>query len=116
MCARFMEIWRQPKGRMTRQKKVRERDGDLCRVFGCSRAADHVHHIIFRGRGGTHALGNQISVCAPHHRAIHNGWIRVWGEAPHGLTWQLGVRPGLPPLIEYAPAGDDAPVLAAATA
>ena len=114
MCARFMEIWRQPKRRSSRQKKIRDRDGGFCQVPGCSRAANHVHHIIFRGRGGTHALENQVSVCAPHHRAIHNGWIRVWGEAPYGLTWQLGVRPGLPPLIEYAPTGNGASVLAAA--
>jgi HNH endonuclease len=105
-----MEIWRQPKGRMTRQRKVRERDGELCRVPMCSRAADDVHHIIFRSRGGTHALENQVSVCAAHHRAIHNGWIRVWNDAPDRLTWQLGVRPGLPPLIEYAATGDGASV------
>jgi hypothetical protein len=43
------------------------------------------------------------------------GWIRVWGEAPHALTWQLGVRPGLPPLLEYAASGNGAPVLVAAT-
>src|SRR5919109_3177983 len=116
MCARFMEILRQPQGRMTRQKKVRERDGGLCRVPGCSRAADDVHHIIFRSKGGGHELENQVSVCAPHHRAIHCGWIRVWGDAPDRLTWQLGVRPGLPPLIEYVATGDGAPVLVAETA
>jgi hypothetical protein len=116
MCARFMEVWRQPKGRMTRQKRVRERDGGLCRVPGCSRPADDVHHIIFRSKGGGHELENQVSVCAPHHRAIHCGWIRVWGDAPDRLTWQLGVRPGLPPLIEYVATGDGAPVLVAPTA
>jgi hypothetical protein len=116
MCARFMEVWRQPPGRRTRQKKVRDRDGGLCGVPGCSRAAAHVHHIIFRSRGGTHGLENQVSLCAAHHRAIHMGWIRVWGEAPHGLTWQLGVRPGLPPLLEFGPTGNGPPVLVAATA
>jgi hypothetical protein len=114
MCARFMEVWRQPKRRSSRQKKIRDRDGGFCQVPGCSRAADDVHHIIFRSRGGMHRPENQVSICAPHHRAIHNGWIRVWGHAPHGLTWQLGVRPGLPPLLEYAPTGDGAPVLAVA--
>ena len=99
---------------MTRQKRVRERDQGLCCVPGCSRAATDVHHIIFRSKGGSHRLENQVSLCAAHHRAIHMGWIRVWGEAPDRLTWQLGVRPGLPPLIEYAPTGDGAPVLAAA--
>jgi HNH endonuclease len=116
MCARFMDIWRQPRGRMTRQKKVRERDEGLCRVPGCSRSATEVHHIIFRSRGGTHRLENQVSLCAAHHRAIHMGWIRVWGEAPDRLTWQLGVRPGLPPLLEYTATGNGAPVLTAATA
>jgi hypothetical protein len=116
MCARFMEVWRQPRGRMTRQKKVRERDGGLCRVPCCSREANDVHHIIFRSKGGTHRLENQVSICAPHHRAIHNGWIRVRGDAPDRLTWQLGVRPGLPPLIEYAATGNGSAVLVAATA
>jgi hypothetical protein len=116
MCARFMEIWRQPRRRRTRQKRVRDRDGGLCRVPGCSRAAADVHHIIFRSRGGTHGLENQVSLCAAHHRAIHMGWIRVWGEAPHNLTWQLGVRPGLPPLLEYAPAANGGPVLVTAAA
>lgn len=114
MCARFMEVWRRPRGRSTRQKKVRERDEGLCRVPGCSRAATDVHHIIFRSRGGSHRLENQVSVCAAHHRAIHMGWIRVWGEAPHGLTWQLGVRPGLPPLLEYVSQVNGAAVCVAA--
>jgi hypothetical protein len=34
MCARFMEIWRQPKGHRSRQRKIRERDGGLCQVPG----------------------------------------------------------------------------------
>ncbi|HWE23256.1 MAG TPA: HNH endonuclease, partial [Myxococcales bacterium] len=116
MCARFMEVWRQPRGRSTRQKKVRDRDEGLCRVPGCSRAVAEVHHIIFRSKGGSHALENQISLCAAHHRAIHMGWIRVWGEAPDRLIWQLGVRPGFPPLLEYVSTADGAPVLVGAVA
>ncbi|HWE26331.1 MAG TPA: HNH endonuclease signature motif containing protein, partial [Myxococcales bacterium] len=72
MCARFMEVWRQPKRRSTRQQKVRDRDEGLCRVPGCSRAGQHDHHIDFRSRGGGDELSNQVLVCAAHHRAIHN--------------------------------------------
>jgi hypothetical protein len=116
MCSRFMEIWRPPRRRGTVQRKARDRDRGLCQVPFCSRAATPVHHIVFRSHGGGNGLENLTSLCPAHHHAVHMGWIRVWGEAPDRLTWQLGVRPGLPPLLEYTATADGAPVLVAATA
>ena len=47
-----------------------------------------------------HFHGNQ--------RGVHAGLVRIEavdGEAPDGLRYELGLRPGLPPLERYA-AGD----------
>jgi len=34
---------------------------------------------------------NQNAVCPFHHlRCIHDGYLRVFGRAPDGLTWFLG--------------------------
>jgi hypothetical protein len=112
MCRRFRRVWVEPRGRNTVQTRVRARDGELCQVPGCSRAAEHVHHIVYRSQGGSDDPENLVSLCHAHHHAVHMGWIRVWGRAPGELHWQLGVRPGLPPLVEYHPAAE-CPVLAA---
>src|SRR5881409_2577129 len=43
---------------------------------------------------------NRVTVCAGHHlHGIHAGRIRAWGAAPDRITWELGVRPGRPPLL-----------------
>ena len=93
---------------MTPAKKAKALDGWVCQVPGCSRAADDGHHVKFRSQGGSDELKNRTSLCAGHHlRGVHMGWIRVEGEAPDGLRWQLGVRTGLPPLAVFAPGGLD---------
>jgi hypothetical protein len=50
----FIETWKPEalKQRATLQRKILERDGGVCQVPGCSRAADHVHHIRYRSAGG----------------------------------------------------------------
>jgi hypothetical protein len=45
---------------------------------------------VFRSRGGRDAPANLVSLCAAHHlHGIHAGHLRVHGEAPHALTWEL---------------------------
>jgi 5-methylcytosine-specific restriction endonuclease McrA len=58
---------------------------------GCSRAAAHAHHLVYRSLGGADEPANLVSLCAAHqlHR-VHRGWIRVEGRAPEGLRWRLG--------------------------
>jgi len=57
----------------------------------------HSHHIEFRSKGGSDELHNQGGQCDGHHLGgVHAGTIKVWGRAPDGLTWQLGLRPGRP--------------------
>ena len=65
-----------------------------------SRRNLHDHHLLFRSRGGGNARDNRITVCAWHHlRGIHQGRVRAWGTAPDAVTWELGTRPGQPPLL-----------------
>ena len=81
------------------------RDGWRCTVPGCSSRRNlHDHHVLFRSRGGDNSRSNRIAVCAAHHlHGIHASVIRAWGEAPDSITWDLGVRPGQPPLLRFGP-------------
>ena len=57
-------------------------------------------HVLYRSRGGEHAWGNRVAICAWHHlRGIHRGIIKVSGQAPDDLVWEIGLRRGRPPLL-----------------
>ena len=101
-CERLLrhvqDEWRaQPRHR----DPVFERDGWRCTVPACSSRRNlHDYHVLFRSRGGDNARDNRVTVCAGHHlHGIHAGRIRAWGAAPDRITWELGVRPGRPPLL-----------------
>jgi hypothetical protein len=69
------------------------RDGGLCTVPRCSRAADHVRHVRFRAAGGPREPWNETSLCAIHHlRGVHAGNVGISGRAPDGLAFALGER------------------------
>ena len=80
------------------------RDGWRCTVPACSSRRNlHDHHVLFRSRGGHNLPTNRITVCAAHHlHGIQAGVVRAWGEAPDGVTWELGVRAGQEPLLRFA--------------
>jgi hypothetical protein len=86
-----------------RPDPVAERDGYRCAVPGCtSRCNHHDHHIHFRSRGGSDDLDNRILLCAFHHqRCLHAGFMRVTGQAPDGLLFELGLRTTGDPLAVY---------------
>jgi hypothetical protein len=79
------------------------RDGWRCTVPACSSRRNlHDHHIRFRSRGGDNARDNRTVVCAAHHlHGIHAGVVRAAGTAPDAIEWDLGVRPGAPPLLRF---------------
>jgi len=91
------------KGRVRRAERVYARDGWRCTVPGCSSYRNlERHHVVFRSRGGSHALANRTTLCAwHHHRGVHAGRVRCTGNAPDGLRFELGLRPGRPPLLVY---------------
>jgi hypothetical protein len=47
--------------------------------------------------GGPTEKANLVLVCSTHHRLIHEGKVRVRGEAPGGLIW---TRADGTPLLE----------------
>src|SRR2546428_5218073 len=97
-----IEVWEKasPKKNAVRNR-VMKRDLGLCQVPGCGGPGRHRHHVEFLSAGGADDEENQIWVCPAHHlQCIHNRWVHVTGKAPHELRWQLGVRPGYPPLLD----------------
>jgi hypothetical protein len=76
--------------------KVIARDGYRCTVPGCrSRRGLQAHHVIWRSRGGPDEMWAMSTLCAVHHHhGVHEGWVEVTGEAPHNLSWRLGVIDG----------------------
>jgi 5-methylcytosine-specific restriction endonuclease McrA len=97
----FIETWKDALAeRSTPKKRAMARDGGLCQVPGCSRAADDEHHLWFRSRGGGDEEANLASMCKPHHlRGVHGGYIRVSGRAPDRLRWELTRRAGAGPNV-----------------
>ncbi len=68
---------------------VRTRDRSRCVVPGCRhvRFID-LHHQHPRARGGAHTLENVISLCAQHHRLVHEGVLAIEGTPSTGLVVQ----------------------------
>jgi hypothetical protein len=83
--------------------RVFARDGWRCAVPGCTSMQNlHDHHIRFRSAGGPHTPENRITLCAFHHlRGVHGGLVRCTGQAPDGLRWEMGLRPGVTPRLAY---------------
>jgi hypothetical protein len=114
----FADTWRdhvqEPR---TVSQKVRKRDRCRCQVPGCSRPAVHAHHITPRSQGGGDEPENQVSLCAFHHLVgIHGGYLRVSGQAPDGLTWEVGPRHAPRDARRWLGLLDDAPAATARAA
>jgi len=105
MLDHALDAWGADEPRTQREHRVFERDGWRCTVPGCTSYRNlHDHHIRFRSAGGTDELANRTTLCAFHHlRGVHAGRVRCRGEAPHGLRFELGLRPDRPPLVVYGP-------------
>lgn len=66
---------------------VDRRDSHCCRVcrarvggVGMLQAVHH-HHLQYRSRGGAHETANVVSLCVKCHHAVHNGDMRISGDA-----------------------------------
>jgi hypothetical protein len=83
--------------------KVFARDGWRCTAPGCTSMQNlHSHHIRFRSAEGSDDMANRITLCAFHHlRGVHAGLLWCAGRAPDGLRWEMGIRPGVRPLLSY---------------
>ena len=71
------------------------RDDGCCQFPGCDLLGRlHAHHIVHREHHGPHQLDNLITLCAFHHRLVHEGGYRI-----EVLLGQVLVhRPGREPL------------------
>lgn len=69
-----------------RRAAVVERDGGRCRA--CGWPGDHVHHVVYRSRGGGHDTSNLIVLCLRCHQLIHDKLLTVEGNANSGLIWK----------------------------
>ena len=81
--------------RFTRDYAILKRDRFRCQVPGCNcRRNLHVHHIIWRSKGGGEEESNKITLCATHHLYILHGLLtlKIEGTAPHNLTFTFGPR------------------------
>ena len=57
---------------------------------------------LFRSAGGSDELSNRTTLRVWHHlRGVHAGRVRCTGAAPEGLRFELGLRGGKPPLLDY---------------
>ncbi len=103
MLGHALATWTLRDPEKPRPDPVFERDGYLCAVPGCSsRMSFHDHHVVFRSHQGSNDMENLLTLCAFHHqRCLHAGRLRIRGLAPDRLVFELGVRPGAPPLARY---------------
>ena len=103
MLDHVLSTWGVLDGKLAARHKVFARDGWRCAVPGCTSMQNlHDHHIRFRSAGGSDTLDNRITLCAFHHlRGVHAGLLRCVGRAPEGLRWEMGIRPGMRPLLAY---------------
>ncbi len=91
----------------TLRREVAARDQGHCRFPGCDLVGRfQVHHIVHQEHGGPHQLDNLITLCAFHHRVVHERGYRI-----ELLLDQVTVhRPGTTPVTNQptpAPSGPD---------
>jgi len=87
------------------RRQVLRRDHHRCQVPGCSHATFvDVHHIETRADGGNHDANNLLTLCGAHHRAVHEGTLRIVGSVDGGVTFLHadGTRYGAPPDVPTA--------------
>jgi hypothetical protein len=103
MLDHVLSSWGALDTKVAARHRVFDRDGWRCAAPGCTSMQNlHDHHIRFRSAGGSDAPENRVTLCAFHHlRGVHAERLRCVGQAPDGLTWQMGIRPGAAPLIAY---------------
>jgi len=75
-----------------RNLRILERDGWRCANPMCrARSRLHVHHIVYRSRGGTHHPSNLITLCLGCHALVHSGRLTIEGRAPDRLLFRTPI-------------------------
>jgi hypothetical protein len=93
MLEDYADTWDDPAGMPRRaEDRTYSRDGWRCRAPACTaRCKLEAHHVHYHSRGGDDAPENLVTLCRFHHQAgEHGGRLRVTGEAPLGLHFEIG--------------------------
>jgi hypothetical protein len=90
-------------GEFAKRDSILSRDGYRCQNPVCrSRRHLHKHHQEFRSRGGSDESTNKCTTCeSRHQRGVHKKYIRVTGEAPDNLIWEIGAASGEEPIMTF---------------
>jgi hypothetical protein len=73
-----------------KREQVLARDGHCCAVPGCRRNVGlDLHHVDYQSRGGGHEIGNLMTLCNLHHKAVHFGKLVIRGVAPDRLSFEF---------------------------
>ena len=77
----------------THHYRIYERDGWRCAMPGCTaRRGLHAHHVRFRSHDGGDEAWNLLTLCVAHHQyLVHAGLVRVFGQAPDRIIFEMGV-------------------------
>jgi len=75
------------------RRLVLDRDDHACQSCG-RRWGLHVHHIVPREHGGSHEFHNLLTLCDTCHTLVHDGKLRITGDAERGFTCETAT--GLP--------------------
>jgi hypothetical protein len=103
MLEHAFTTWGLANAELQREHAVFERDGWRCTFPGCTSYGNlNDHHLEYRSWGGSNDLSNRTALCLWHHlRGEHAKILRCRGRAPGKLRFELGLRPGKPPLARY---------------
>ncbi|MBI4703760.1 MAG: hypothetical protein HY744_21840 [Deltaproteobacteria bacterium] len=70
------------------RRAVKLRDRCHCRVPGCTRRRYvEVHHIQPQAQGGAHSRAGCLCLCSTHHGLLHEGLLRIEGDAEAELRF-----------------------------
>ena len=70
------------------RRALKRRDQARCRFPGCTHIRFlHVHHLVHYIAGGPTNTENCVLLCTFHHRLVHDGGWKVWGDADRVLVF-----------------------------
>ena len=88
----FREVWEEVANRpkeTKKREKARHRNHGCCAWPGCKRPADHLHHLVFKSRGGSDEISNLVPLCFMHHQhGIHREYLIIEGRAGERLVFK----------------------------
>jgi len=91
MAEHFIETWKDlPRGKGTPELRAVEGDRGLCQVPGCSRAAVHAHHVLYRARRGGDEPENLVALCAALAELLLEKGYEVHGMVRRSSSFNTG--------------------------